>query len=239
MTDEHVITMCMWRRPKYSLHVLSRLLQCHGIEKYTVVVHLDGPENPDVTAILRAHRGAFKNLVVVQNKDHIGCNENTKRALAHGMVISDYVIHIEDDVVPAHDALRLLEWARDVPKKEPVYSATMWRHPDGWLPEKGGEPTQGMEGVCKYSTGMWIWGWATWREKWNKMSACWTTGDDRSASWDDWLCAHLPKPILNIAPMISRSNNIGAELGTHTGSALLDYWALSPGVVEPNEYKLI
>lgn len=231
--------MCMWRRPKYSQHVLSRLLQCHGIDKYTVVVHLDGPGNEEVSKLLDDHKPLFHKLIVVKNGDHVGCNENTKRAISHGMELSEYVIHIEDDVVPAHDALRLLEWAKTAAKKDNVYSATMWRHPEGWMPKHGGDKPGGIEGLVKYSTGMWIWGWSIWKEKWKMMSSVWTSGDDQSASWDIWLCDHLPKPVLNIAPLVSRSNNIGAELGTHAGSFLLDYWALSAGFIEPKEFQLI
>lgn len=241
---EHVITMCMWRRPKYSAEVLKAMLKCEGIEKYRILVHLDGPVQAKMMWLIQRFQHRFPRIEAVVNEQHIGCNENTRQALAHGFELSDYVIHIEDDVLPAPDALRFLEWARTQPRDDNLYQATMWRHPEGWIDRLGGTKPPGNDGKAKLSNGLWIWGWATWKDRWEVIKSCWTASGDfdgagYSASWDTWLCDHLPHPVVNIAPLTSRSVNIGLELGTHGGDFPLEYWAGDPRFERPENYELI
>lgn len=239
MTYQKVITMCHWRRPDYTRTCLEYLSRCHGIGDYTVLIHIDGKADPKVAQEILNLKPSVKVLQVIENKTHLGCNENTRMALESGFAISDYVIHIEDDILVAKDGLRFLEWASQFENDPKIFTTGIWRHPSGWLPEQKRPWIPGHERIADIADGFHVWGWATWKSRWKDMEQGWTKGDDLTSSWDTVLTREARHGRVSLLPYIGRANNIGEHLGTHRGASWVSHWADSPGFVEPKTFERV
>lgn len=239
MKYQKVITMCHWRRPEYTQKSIEYLSRCHGIKEYTAILHIDGRGDPFVARECLAFKPSVKSLVIVEHKDHIGCNRNTFEALKDGFEISDYVIHIEDDILVARDGLRFLEWATQFENDPSIFTVGIWRHPSGWLPTMKIPWIPGHERKAGTIFGFYVWGWATWKNRWQEMKLGWTTKDDRSGSWDTVITQQVRGSRLSLQPYIGRANNIGEHLGTHRGAAWECHWADSPGFKEPDGFERV
>lgn len=233
--SDRIITMCFWRRPNYAIEVLNALRRCSGIESYKLLIHLDGNGHPDMPYL--AASVDFCERIVVKRDDHLGCNDMTRIALHHGFSYCDYVIHVEEDVVLAPDALLFFEWASRFKDDHKVFTVGAWRHGAGWLPESGIAMPSGEESKASYHPNLDIWGWATWYDRWREMDSDWTTGDDISSSWDLTI-QKLRGERFGVVPHISRAINIGKDGGVHDTGRLLSYWAGMDGFRFDGEYKL-
>ena len=119
-------------------------------------------------------------------------------------------------MIVAPDAFRYIKWAARRYKHDPSYRTIgLWSHKDGWAPDKPwnpSEPTRIME-QSLFS----VWGWATWKDRWQEMSDNWTTGpDSHDTSWDVVMLSQL-NGRKEVVPSISRAKNIGDVGGTHRG----------------------
>jgi len=61
------------------------------------------------------------------------------------------------------------------------------------------------------------WGWATWRDRWQQLTAGWSR--DEAISWDVVINHALRAGRYEAFPTVSRIQNIGAENGVHVPSA--------------------
>lgn len=239
MSYKKVISLCFYRRPKYAQQVVNALRECDGIQDYKLVFSLDGPINNEVLKICNGVNWIERE--VLTSKSNLSCNGNTRKALSRGFEMTDYLIHVEEDIVLAKDALRYFEWGRRFEGDKQVYTIGAWRHPSGWLPKHGRFPAgQNIGGKVSKHGGLWIWGWATWKDRWLDMDRNWTTKGDKVLSWDTCLTRHRHATgRYALVPYVSRAINIGAEAGTHTGATILDYWAGSPGFKIPETYQRV
>lgn len=231
-----IITLCFWKRPDYATAVLESLRKCKGIENYKLLIHLDGCGNPEMPYVACAVD--FCERIIVKRADHLGCNDMTRIALHHGFSHSDYVIHVEEDVVLAPDALQYFEWAERFVTDANIFTASGWRHPSGWLPESRKPYDSEMGGEARIEPFFTCWGWATWSDRWKEMDTHWTTGTDLSLSWDIAISGTRGNRC-EVHPMISRAMNIGEHGGVHRGSSMLSYWAGSPGFNPVRDYTLL
>lgn len=239
MTHQKVITMCHWRRPEYTRVCLEYLSRCHGINDYTVFIHIDGNGDPKVLQESLRIKPVVKVLQIIEHKSHLGCNGNTLRALENGFGFSDFVIHIEDDIIVARDGLRFLEWASQFENDPAIFTVGIWRHPSGWLPTMKIPWIPGHERKAGTVVGFYVWGWATWQSRWKEMRNGWTRDNDRTGSWDTILTRKVRGNRLSLQPYIGRANNIGEHLGTHRGAAWECHWADSPGFKEPDGFERV
>jgi hypothetical protein len=230
-----VITFTAWRRPHYTYMVCNALKRCHGIRNWTVLIHVDGDGHRNVERIAKCFR--VSKCEVLTNDAHLGCNANTREALRHGFSLADYVVHIEDDVVLAPDALRYFDWGRQFGGDPTVFTVNAWRHDNGWLPSNSGSPN-GSAGTVERIKFFNCWGWATWKDRWQEMDANWSTADDLTRSWD-FAVSDIRGERFGLQPHISRATNVGARLGVHRGDARLEYWAGTKGFAEPDAFTLI
>lgn len=240
MGYDPVITLCLFKRPDYADQVFKHLANCDGIDKYTIVMCVDGPPNHRMVRLCKSVRIGKKQTVLVSNHN-LGCNGNTRRALRCGFQLSDYVIHVEEDIILAPDALLYFEWGRRFENDKSIITIGAWRHPKGWLPEHGPFP----EGkriqakVCRHP-GVWIWGFATWRDRWEDADKHWTTQGDKELSWDTcWTQHRAMTNRVALIPLVSRAQNIGEKDGTHTGATINSYWAGSNGFKRDLDFHVI
>lgn len=207
------IAMPVCNRPEYTKKALEALKDFEGLIYASVDLQSDGTINHEVVDVLRLH-----GVECVAPIEKLGCNGNVKAALDLAWESKpDVVICIEDDVIVTPDAFRYIKWAARRYKHDPAYRTIgLWSHKDGWTPDKKWNPNEPMK-VMEQSLFS-VWGWATWKDRWQEMSDNWTTGPDvHDTSWDVVMLSQL-KGRKEVVPSISRANNIGALNGTHQGA---------------------
>ena len=233
-----VISMSVWRRPDYTREVLDALRDCYGSSKYKLIVAVDcdgDQPSKDVLAVLGEQTWPVAMDVHIM-PGHCGCNRTVGAALRSAFPEADYVIHVEDDVVLARDALCWFEWARERYRNDQsVLSITAWRHARGWLPESGQLRLLSEPYFVQREAFFTCWGWATWKDRWNEIDPQWSREDDHTLSWDVRMSA-LRGNRVQVAPHISRAKNVGAMLGTHRGHVPMSYWRGDDSVIDVTSF---
>lgn len=207
------IAMPVCNRPQYTRRALEAVANFDGLIYASIDRQSDGSINQDVVAALAKHQVQYK-----EAPSKLGCNKNVKSALDLAWESNpDVVICIEDDVVVTPDAFRYIKWAARRYKHDPSYRTIgLWSHKEGWTPNKPWHPSESTR-VMEQSLFS-VWGWATWRDRWQEMSDNWTTGPDtHESSWDVVMLSQL-NGRKEVVPSISRANNIGELDGTHQGA---------------------
>lgn len=227
------ISLCLWKRPKYTASVIESLKRSPGIGDYWLFIGMDG--GGDDKVLQQAKAIDFCKTTILLHNQHVGCNNNTRFVLSDAFTYFDYVVHLEDDTVLAPDALHYFEWAQQFGNDERIFTVSGWRHPDGWLPEKGGTMPDGEESKVSLGFFYTCWGWATWRNRWYEMLRGWTQSDDHTLSWCRAVST-VRGERWEMQPRISRVTNIGAEMGNHRGDCQLSFWAGSPDFRVPKEF---
>jgi hypothetical protein len=227
-----IITMTASHRPQYTCQVLEALARCRGIQDYLLMPSLE-PGHDDVRSLFEAV--SFAECRPVVHRERLGCAANTLFALERGFRLSDFVIHIEDDTVPAADALEFFEHCREAYRQDPqVFTIGGYPSYPGAGKLSGAAPAGGSRALARHP---WFtpWGWATWLDRFVEMARDWSL-----ESWDTHLNHVVRGRRCEITPTLSRFQNIGAEQGVHVPSAEwhranqhLDFWA---GMIEiPSE----
>ncbi len=202
MDCRRVITICLWNRPDYTRRCLDALRECRGIANYLILPHVE-PGNEAVRAQVESID--FAESLPTMNRARLGVNGNTENALLDGFAFSGFVIHVEDDIVLARDALTFFEWsgARYADDAR-VFSVTGYNRLAD--PAPPGD-------YHRVRLRRWFhpWGWATWRDRWETFSG---TLHASRTSWDVRLnaahCSGGTTPrCLEAYPELSRSQNIG------------------------------
>lgn len=195
-----VVCLTLFRRPDYTRRVIESLARCDGIEDHLVVFHVE----PGDREVLRLAREApLEKKQVIENSVRLGCNVNTYTALDHAFQLSDFVIHLEDDTVPARDCLRYFQWARRYQRDSEVFSVAAYG--------KSTPPPSEYYAVRRVA---WFtpWGWATWSDRWAEIRERWHF--DAAESWD-LTVNRLRGRRVQLEPRLARIQNIGAEGGAY------------------------
>ena len=198
--------MDVFKRSEYTKLVLEGMQSCYGIEDYKILIHAE-PDHPDVIDVIRSFTDL--NIELTINDRILGCGTNTFNCLSHGFSLSDFVIHIEDDIVPAKDCLRYFEWARD----KYANDKTVWDITSYCRPLKPASKTDFFK-VDRIADWFCPWGWATWIDRWEELREKWNVID---GSWG------IPTNKIRgnrfeIRPSLGRTQNIGAENGVNVES---------------------
>lgn len=204
-----IVVVILYRRFEYSRRVLENLAANVGVDQYTVLIQVD-PDFPEVEELARTFPLTRKEVVI--NARRLGCNGNVRAALTRAFALSSYVVALEDDVVPARDALRFFEWCdRPHYRDDPMCFGACAYHRE--LP-----PTDRFNQVIRVP---WFtpWGWATWRDRWREMEVQWPGGgaEGRGAgtSWDVIVNRSVRSDRYMLHPRLARVQNVGATDGTY------------------------
>ena len=200
-----VITLILYNRPDYTRSVLDALRRCAGVGEYLILPHIE-PGNEEVVALAR--QIDFAPVIVTVNPHRLGIGRNTFLAWEHGFSKADFIVHIEDDTVPAHDCLRFMEYCgRTYASDDSVFSVAAYNR----VPCPPSEYYQ-ISRRPPYTC--WLVG--TWKNRWEWIKDRWSSDPDRYARW---MTATLSQYELSeVYPALSRSQNIGAERGVHVPS---------------------
>lgn len=220
MINNKVIAITLYRRPKYTRQVLDALKQCYGIEDYTVMFSCDVDaryqeacdESIDLAVEFATNHGSTSIRV---NNPRLGINWNKFFLLPRAYQLSDYVIFLEDDCVPAKDTLRFFEHMGErFRDNSSVISITGYSKPDN---------SAGLYDIfC--GQGFTPWGWGMWKDRYMRI-----VGDGsafkahykaagRDESFDNWMCINTGPDEVHYGPVQPRIQCIGAEDAEHTPS---------------------
>lgn len=219
--------MVLYNRPDYTRTVLEALRRCSGISEYLILPHME-PGNEEVLALVKAID--FAEVRITLNKEKLGIGRNTYLAWEHGFKESDFIVHIEDDTVPARDCLRYMEYCREAyHKNHEIFSIASYNR----LPC---DPSEYHEISRRRAYTCWLIG--LWKDRWKWVKRRWSPDRTQYATHlNHKLAKHDLKEIY---PLLSRCQNIGAERGTfvpspqwHRSHHHTEYWVenhdLQPG----------
>jgi hypothetical protein len=242
------ISLLVLSRPDYTRRVIDALGRCDGVSKYVLIVFSQEPCVPKTIAAVRDATARLDIPVRVVTERvpparriegrlaaSAQCAASTLRSLEHGFATgADFLIHLEDDIVPARDFLHYMEWAaNEFADRGEVFTVSAYNR----QVEPVAPALHYAWGVRQSFTS---WGWGTWRDRFDEMRQEWTRYDWPHPGWDEHLHHQLRRGRSEIYPVLSRVQNIGASGGVHVPSAAwhrayhhVPFWAgnttLAPG----------
>jgi len=206
--SDTVITISMYNRLDFAVQTMKALFNCDGIEDYPIIISVDGKRDGGVIGFAEALT-ATSNVSLYVNHENMGCGPAIRESIRRGFGQADKVIHIEDDVCLAKDALTYFQTMLDRYEKQdnikaitgfsrdPITSSNRDDYviEDTWYP----------------------WGWATWIDRWHEIEEYWS---------NEWWDVSLKKSFKLrghnvIRPIVSRTKHIGWH-GTHVANK--DQW---------------
>jgi hypothetical protein len=207
------LTISLYNRLEYTNKLLQHLDQCYGIEDYDITICCE-PGFDSVISLAKSFRPDQTNVIV--NSRRYGCNTNIYQCLSIGFLKNDYHIHFEDDTIPGKDCLKYFEWAKEEYRNNPfIFTISGYVNSNNHT-EHYYEKNNNINDIY---TRQWFtpWGWATWKDRFKDMKEVWDFTGSRG-SWDVSVNSLARKNRFEIAPTVSRIQNIGAEMGTHVYS---------------------
>lgn len=205
MNYNKVIVMPAYRRPDYTKQVLEGIRRCYGSEDYFVFIFVDpSPMRDQVIDAIESVDGLDKKYFINERK--LGTGDNVYQCLKYGFTLSNFVILFEDDIVPAKDCLKFLEWGRDNFKNDPnIFNITTYNRIYVSKTE-----------YYSYEKYPWFtcWGWGTWKDRWeNDLKDNWIS-QKIDGNWTDQVNIIRGNRV-QVRPLLSRSQNIGFKNSVH------------------------
>lgn len=199
------LTLVAHDRPHYFRKVVAALSRCHGVERYRLVIGLE-PGCPENEAIARSIR--FAPATVIVNEKKLSCPVNTFQVLALAFVEADFVVHLEEDILPARDCLEYFEHcARTYAGDPEILSVSAYNHQ---------QPPRALDHAVARRRAFTPWGWGTWRDRWEEMRAQWDF-DYSFGGWDETVNLKVRGGRCEAYPPLARVQNIGS-VGAHIPS---------------------
>lgn len=203
-----VITSTHYNRPSHTSELLDSLHNCIGIEDYFVIFCVE-PGCDEVINLIQRDTSLNKKIVI--NDKLLGLWVNKKHALEQGFACSDYVIHLEDDLLLSRDALKFFEWCNATFKtQQAIFSATAFSNQ---TPESSFRRNLcphcssqcGYYQVRRRRDGPSPLAWATWKDRWLEYKDEWSGEDVRLH-----VCR---KDRFEVFPVLSRATHTGIDNG--------------------------
>ncbi|HNW88177.1 MAG TPA: glycosyltransferase [Bacteroidales bacterium] len=203
------IVMPTYNRPEFLRVVVDHLRVCDNIDKFKIYTS-EEPGFPEVQKI-------FKSIDFMEIERHINdrrldCNNNVLQAINIGFLNADFVVVLEDDVVPARDFLNLCIWADENFRNDSSIGCVT-----GFSLSREEKPDQEVAAdVLKWQY-FWPWGWATWKDRWehpdNKEASDISKTGRNIHSWDINFSNvfFLKNGFHSLFPVIPRTRNIGVH----------------------------
>jgi len=223
-----IITLSLYNRYDYTFEVLKHLACCKGIEDYRIIPVIDhdnknGRNQADITQILYTAAKQTR-LSIDQPRYHegnVGCNSNIFTCLNIGFKITDFLIHLEDDIILASDALEYFEWCNKEYHDDPtVFTVDVYNNKE--------YKTKPSAFEVERSQSFKPWGWATWLDRWIDIKERWQFSYGprfeggkqvfNGGGWDVAMKQYLRGNRYRVFPKLPRCKNIGAIGGCHTPS---------------------
>ncbi len=238
MNYKKVITISAYDRPIYLARTMDALSRCYGIQDYKLHCFVDLSSEQetihDVCIDIRIRCGL--NLDITFNDTRVDCNTNIYDCLYWGFEQTDYLIHIEDDIVLAKDALLYFEQCgKTYEKDQDILTVSAYNNGELAYKETHTDEFKPSLSAVYRQNNFAPWGWATWKDRWEEIKENWQFGFDArykdgkmilppGCGWD----VNMEKAILGdrkrICPACPRCKNIGRLQGRHMSPEHFDRW---------------
>ena len=108
-----VITINNWKRPDMYRQVLEGLSSCPEISNYQIINIIDQhPNKIFEKQFTKIDEQSKLNIITLLPTKHMGCAGAKKQAFTMGFEQgADFVINLEDDIIPGASYLHYMEWA--------------------------------------------------------------------------------------------------------------------------------
>mgnify|MGYP004448153811 CR=1 FL=1 len=194
------ITSTHYNRPTCTKLMLDHLAKCDGIEDYKVICCVE-PVNDIIPDLIESHP---LNTELVVNDRLLGLWSNKKKALSLGFGESDYVIHVEDDILLSKDSLSMFESCYNLKDDETIFTVTAFGRfepDDNIVPDNV---------KLQVNRNKWYtpWGWATWKDRWNSFKDEWD-------GHDQILNHEIRGDRFEVYPQLSRVKSVGYLRGEY------------------------
>lgn len=241
------ITVSLFNRPDYSKQVLDHLLKANFSETFQILVNIDKSPYSDELLELVASYSSKLDIHAHYCPKNLGCNKAIYQCIDWGFEDADFVIHVEDDILLAKDALQYFEWcANKFVDDKSIFTIDGYNNTP-YIPRYPGsyDKTDVIED-SKYeilkTTSFRPWGWGTWKDRWEGIKDRWQFGYGAiyeqgkrvfdGGGWDVCMKQYLRGDRCRIFPRLARCKNIGAKGGVHTPNEIwhnnkhgIDLWA--------------
>ncbi len=208
-----VITSTHYNRPICTKLMLDHLAACKGIEDYKIICCVE-PVNNIIPNLIESHP---LNTELIVNDRLLGLWANKKKALSLGFGESDYVIHVEDDILLSKDSLSLFEFYYDLKEDSSIFTVTAYGPTDlqTWGLKKEDFPdTKHTHRVHKHQWYTPL-AWATWEDRWNSFKDEWNGHDEE-------LNNVIRRDRFEVCPTLSRVKSVGYMRGEYTSNSCDD-----------------
>lgn len=215
-----VLVLTLFRRPEYTKRTLDVLAQCYGIEDYSVHFACDYDfryaDECQKVQDLALDWHAAKKVQVHIGTHRTGIDEMKLQYIPLAFLESDFVVVLEDDMLPAKDFLRFMEWGnRNFKYSAGILSVCGYnRHAEMNLADL----YRIWDDECFHA-----WGWGMWRDRWERFFGNEAAeyrvyaGELVNGKFDYYLSDMAKKHHLQtVMPVIARIQNFGEKNGEHT-----------------------
>lgn len=226
-----VIAITLYRRPKYTAQLFEALHNCYGINEFDILISCDfAPEHRVSCDEVKRQADKFAEgrprVQVFQHEPRLGVDLNKLWLIPKAYELSDYMIFLEDDTIPAPDALRFFE-AMDAKYRndESVVSISGYNR---YLELETHERVILEEPYALDQGGQFTpWGWAMWKDRYDFIVGMDgqkyldAVGDQANGLFDHNICRWMKENPghRTLYPVLPRIQSIGGEMGEHTPSA--------------------
>lgn len=248
------ITLFAFNRPLHLKKTLAALAKNELAAQSDLTIYCDGPRTAEeqrltdaVRSVARSAKG-FASLTLVERSSNLGCAGSVMDGLTQMFSQSEKVIVIEDDILTSPFTLSYLNTALEhFRMRKNVFSISAWAPPPTLF-----RLPQDAEGDIYYVPRFHCWGWASWRDRFERVD--WDVkdyarfnsspylrrlyaqqGEDLPAMLDAQMAGNLDswavrmdfsrfiQGMVSINPRYSYTTNIGMGSGTHTTEATTRY----------------
>jgi hypothetical protein len=195
------LTLLTHRRPHYLKHTIANILELDGLNTWEQMAVMDRPDGETYERVTSHFPYMISRLPVPEGENDYDVAYKQisfmtyltiDTAFAKG---ADFVFHLEEDVVPATELLKFVEFNAEFYKDaKDVFTINAWVSPK-------------QDGELSSELFQWFtpWGWGTWKDRWFEMRAGWSFN-----RWDQELNERMRGDRYGVFPTTSLTKNIGA-----------------------------
>lgn len=217
---DKVIVCTLYKRPGYTARLLDALAQCYGIQDYEVLFAIDYEKCPACDQVVRlADHWIASPASYFIHEPKLGIDVNKLDIFPIAFGLTDYVIHFEDDIIPARDCLRFLEWAGTLQTDPTVLAVSAYQKDAVFSDPANPARPLGVYDAYRGTGGFAVWGWATWYDRWQQVigdeSAYRAFAKDQVNGKFDWWWKHYmdQQGMFQVHPFVSRCQNLVGKPG--------------------------
>lgn len=171
MSENTGIALFAFNRPELLQHSLAALANNISAEKFALVVFVDGARNEldemQVAKSVQVAKSAqqFKSLNVVVRERNYGCANSIIAGITESFRQFSRLAIFEDDIITSPHTINFLHCALEkYESKSSVFSISAWSPPPTLL-----RVPDDYSFDAYFTARCNVWGWATWRDRWEQI----------------------------------------------------------------------